>query len=106
MLEGTVVDQNTELVTLRHKVISQEGLLQAKEFSEVLNEDLAFTFYSESEKMREINTRLIKEVSDRNEDLVCARNREEQLGKQLEQLQFQLSATRTLFFKYPCLTPA
>ena len=110
MLEGTVADQNTELATLRHKVISQEGLLQAKEFSEVLNEDLAFTFYSKSEKMREINTKLIKEVSDKNEDLLCARNREEKLEKQLGRLQLQLqpSATRTLFLKifisYPQLS--
>ena len=81
MLEGTVADQNTELATLRHKVIFQEGLLQAKEFSEVLNEDLAFTFHSESEKMREINTRLIQEVFNKNEDLFCARNREEKLKK-------------------------
>ena len=108
MLEGTVADQNTKLATLRHKVISQEGLLQAKEFSKVLNEDLAFTFYSESEKIREINTTLIKEVSDRNEDLLCARDYKEKLKKQLGQLrlQLQLSAARTLFFKYLYFTPA
>ena len=106
ILKGTVVNQNTKLVTLRYKVISQEGLLQAKEFSKVLNKDLAFIFYLESKKIREINTRLIKEVSNRNKDLVCARNREEQLKKQLKQLQFQLSATRTLFFKYLYLTLA
>ena len=77
MLKGTVVNQNTKLATLQYKVISQKGLLQAKEFSKVLNEDLAFIFYSESKKIREINTRLIKEVSNRNKDLVYARNREE-----------------------------
>ena len=108
MLKGTVADQNTKLATLRHKVISQKGLLQAKEFSKVLNKDLAFTFYSESKKIREINTRLIKEVSNRNKDLLYARDHEEKLKKQLGQLrlQLQLSATRTLFFKYLYLTPA
>ena len=106
MLKGTVIDQNTKLVTLQHKVISQKGLLQAKEFSKVLNEDLAFIFYLESKKIREINTRLIKEVSNRNKDLVYTRNRKEQLRKQLKQLQFQLSATYTLFFKYLYLTLA
>ena len=97
MLEGTVADQNTKLATLRHKVIFQEGLLQAKEFSKVFNEDLAFTFHLESEKMREINTRLIQEVSDKNEDLFCARNREEKLEKQLKELQLQFNTTRTFF---------
>ena len=101
MLKETITDQNTELATLWHKVISQKGLLQAKEFSEVPNKDLTFTFYSKSKKMREINTRLIEEVSNKNKDLLCAKNHKEQLEKQLKQLwlQLQLSATHTLFFK-------
>ena len=106
MLEGTVADQNTELATLRHKVISQKGLLQAKEFSKVLNKDLAFIFYLKFKKIREINTRLIKEVFNRNKDLLYARDYKEKLKKQLGQLQLQLSTTRTLFFKYLCLTLA
>jgi len=59
--------------------------------------------------MREINTRLIQEVFNKNEDLFCARNREEKLEKQLEelQLQLQLNTTRTffkIFMSYPQLS--
>ena len=99
MLKGTVANQNTELATLQHKVISQKGLLQAKGFSKVLNKDLVFTFYLESKKIREINARLIKEVSNRNKDLLYTRDREENLEKLLRQLQLQLSATHILFYK-------
>jgi len=37
----------------------------------------------ESKKIREINARFIKEVSDKNEDLLYARDREENLEKLL-----------------------
>ena len=36
--------------------------------------------------MREINTRLIQEASNRNKDLLCARNCEKELKKQFKQL--------------------